>query len=413
MGARDRRSARTATRVCAFALLVAALALAGCGAQPGQDRSSSADSTAVPTRNPVAQPTAAQTTDPIADYAADRLSTMTLPEKVASLLMLHRPGTDAGALRSFVDHYGLGGLILMGDNVPASVGELRTMTDRVSADPGLPVLIGIDQEGGTVSRLVEDRAPGATELRSMPVPATTDAFRSRSTLLKNAGITVNFGIVADVTADPHSFIYDRVLGTGASSAAQRVAAAVAGERGRVVSTLKHFPGHGAAAGDSHRGIPMTGLDHDAWLADEAPPFQAGIEAGAGMVMFGHLAYSAVDARPASLSPVWHRILRKELGFRGVAITDDMLMLQHSGLPQYASASENAIAALKAGNTMLLYVLPAQPGAAGIDVGALIASIADAVDSGRIPESVIDDDVRRLLEVRRAVSGETGPFTVSK
>lgn len=375
-------------RLSGFALVVAiSAAVAGCGAQPAR--------------------VAASGPDPVAGFAADRLAGMTLHEKVASLLMLHRPGTDGAALRAFVDAYGLGGLILMGDNVPASAAELRALTTQVSADPGLPVLVGIDQEGGTVSRLLVDRAPGAGELRSMPVRATTAAFRSRSALLEKAGITVNFGIVADVTADPHSFIYDRVLGTGASSASQRVAAAVAGEHGRVVSTLKHFPGHGAAQGDSHRGIPTTGLGHAAWLTEDAPPFEAGIAADAGMVMFGHLAYPAVDPRPASLSPVWHRILREELGFDGVAITDDMLMLRHSGAPEYANATENAIAALKAGNTMLLYVLPTEPAAAGVDVGALIAGVAAAVESGRIPESVIDDDVRRLLELRRTISIEAG------
>lgn len=233
-------------RLSGFALVVAiSAAVAGCGAQPAR--------------------VAASGPDPVAGFAADRLAGMTLHEKVASLLMLHRPGTDGAALRAFVDAYGLGGLILMGDNVPASAAELRALTTQVSADPGLPVLVGIDQEGGTGSRLLVDRAPGAGELRSMPVRATTAAFRSRSALLEKAGITVNFGIVAD----------------------------------------------------------------------------------AGMVMFGHLAYPAVDPRPASLSPVWHRILREELGFDGVAITDDMLMLRHSGAPEYANATENAIAALRA------------------------------------------------------------------
>jgi beta-N-acetylhexosaminidase len=334
---------------------------------------------------------------------------MTLTEKVASLLMLHRPGTDAGALRSFAGSYGLGGLILMADNVPASAPALAALTAGASSDPGLPLLLGIDQEGGTVSRLAGDRASGADALKSLPAEATTDAFTSRSTLLDDAGINLNFGIVADVTADPHSFIYDRVLGTDAATGGPRVAAAVAGEHGRVLSTLKHFPGHGATGEDSHRAIPSTGLSRADWLARVAPPFRAGIAAGAEVVMFGHLAYTAVDERPASLSPEWHAILRGELGFDGVAITDDMLMLQHSGLPRYADPVENAISALAAGNTMLLYVLPADPAAAGVDIPRMITGIAAAVDAGRIPLATIDDDVRRLLVLRRTLSGQTGPF----
>jgi len=348
--------------------------------------------------------------DPVVAYAEDRLATMTLREKVASLLMLHYPGTDATALRSFVDAHGLGGLILMGDNVPGSIPELAAMTAAVSADPGLPVLMGIDQEGGVVSRLPQDVAPSAEQLRSLPAQATTEAFSSRSTLLESAGVTVNFGIVADVTADPNAFLADRVLGTDPASAAERVAAAVAGEHGHVASTLKHFPGHGAAAGDSHSMIPSTGTSHADWLAQAAPPFRAGIAAGAEAVMFGHLAFPAVDPRPASLSPAWHEILRTELGFDGVTITDDMLMLRHTGLPEYADATENAVAALAAGNTMLLYVLPADPATEGIDVAGMISGITAAVESGRIPAAQIDADATRLLELRRTLSGQTGPFT---
>jgi beta-N-acetylhexosaminidase len=328
---------------------------------------------------------------------------MSLRQKIGSLLMLHYPGTDPAPLRALVDTHDLGGLILMGDNMPPGIDQLRALTTAVSADPALPVLIGIDQEGGVVSRLPADTAPGAEQLRSMPPQATTDAFTSRSTLLANAGVTVNFGIVADVTADPGSFIFDRVLGTDARTSAVRVAAAVAGERGRVLSTLKHFPGHGAAPGDSHHTIPQADLSAAAWLKDVAPPFQVGISAGADFVMVGHLAYPAVDALPASLSPRWHEILRKQLGFHGIVISDDMLMLQHTGLPEYADPTQNANNALAAGNTMLLYDLPGNPATEGIDVAALIDGVADAVTAGRIPQAQIDDDAHRLLVVRRTLA----------
>jgi len=378
-------------------LAAVTLMLLGCVADPAPDR-----------HGPGTAPRKTSA-ERVEAFAEGRLASMTLTEKVASLLMLHQPGTDAARLRSFAVSHDLGGLILMGDNVPTGTADLAALTDGISSDPGLPLLIGIDQEGGTVSRLAADRASGADELKSLPARATTEAFTSRSTLLADAGINLNFGIVADVTPDPHSFIYDRVLGTDAAQGEQRVAAAVSGEHGRVLSTLKHFPGHGATSGDSHRGVPSTALGRADWLAEVAPPFRAGIAAGAEVVMFGHLAYTAVDPRPASLSPEWHAILRTELGFDGVAVTDDMLMLQQSGLPQYADPVENAISALAAGNTMLLYVLPANPAAAGVDIPLMITGIVAAVDSGRIPLATIDDDVRRLLVLRRTLSGRTGPF----
>ncbi|WP_158252053.1 glycoside hydrolase family 3 N-terminal domain-containing protein [Cryobacterium sp. M25] len=108
---------------------------------------------------------------------------------------------------------------------------------------------------------------------------------------------------------------------------------------------------------------------------------------------------SVDPRPASLSPAWHEILRTELGFDGVTITDDLLMLQDSGLPEYADPAENGIAALAAGNTMLLYVLLANPARYGTDVTVLIGRIVEAVDTGRLTPEQIDDAAYKLLVLR--------------
>jgi len=205
-------------------------------------------------------------------------------------------------------------------------------------------------------------------------------------------------VVADQTADASSFIYDRVLGTSAEAASERVAAAVEGERD-VASTLKHFPGHGASTDDSHTTIPTSDMSLEQWTATQAPPFAAGIAAGAEMVMFGHLRYTAVDAAPASLSGAWHDILRDDLGFEGVIVSDDMLMLQRSDDPTYANPSANAIAALVAGTTLLLYVLPADPSTVGVDIDRVIDDIVLAVGDGRIPRQTIDEAAQLLLELR--------------
>lgn len=332
---------------------------------------------------------------------------MTIDEEVQSLFMLHYPGTDAKTIRAFDEKYEPGGLILMGDNVPSSMKELAELTASATPDQTLPILFGIDQEGGVVSRLDSDTAPGAEELRKLSPASTFDAFQSRAALTARGGIQVNFGIVADVTSDPSSFIYDRVLGEDASSASERVVQAVKGEAGLVQSVLKHFPGHGAVAGDSHTMIPKTGLSYAQWLEQEAPPFEAGIDAGAEFVMFGHLAYTAVDEAPASLSGKWHEILRDQLGFRGISITDDMLMLQHSGLAKYQDPSENAIQALAVGNTMLLYVLPKDPATEGIDLKTLVADVVSAVASGRISKQQIDNDARKLLVLRLSLAKQHG------
>jgi beta-N-acetylhexosaminidase len=330
----------------------------------------------------------------VALYAQVRLSSMTLQQKVAELFMVHVPGTDAAAWKSVVDSTGVGGLILMGDNIAATTTELAASTTSVSTmDAGLTKLISVDEEGGDVARLPQDGFPAADTLKALPASATGDAFASRAALVQSSGISVNFGVIADVTADPASFIYSRVLGTDPQSASDRVTAAVTAERGSVFTTLKHFPGHGETEADSHTSIPAAPLDHDAWLARDAPPFEAGISAGAEVVMFGHLIYSGVDSLPASLSPKWHQILRDELGFTGVTVTDDMRMLQDSGLPQYQDPNENAIEAVAAGNDLLLYVTPG-------DTTGMIQAVTAAVQSGRIPESRIDEAALRVLDLQR-------------
>lgn len=392
----------------AIALAVVLSALAGCSTTAAAHPS--ADPRPVPTHRQTPTPVKV---DPALVYADKQLASMTLPQKVGSLLMLHRPGTDAAALQAFVVQYGLGGLILMGDNIPGSEQELAAETAAISPDKSLPVLLGTDEEGGDVQRLPWDPAAGADTLKDEAPDATTAAFAQRGALLKQAGVNMNFGVIADVTSDPNSFIYDRVLGTDAAAASARVSAAVAAERGSVLSTIKHFPGHGETEADSHLTIPTTAISYDQWTQRDEPSFQAGVDAGVQAVMVGHLVYSAVDAQPASLSKPWHDILKQKLRFNGITITDDLRMLQDSGLPQYQNPSENAIQALAAGNTMLLFVTGGDQSEDGIDPGGLIADICAAVQSGRISEQQIDQDARMLLVARhRLATGNTSGAWVS-
>lgn len=379
-----------ARRRAAAGVALLVVALAGCAITP-------------PTIGQPPRPWAETTVaalDPLTLYVEARLDAMTLEQKIASLLMVHVGGTSPGPIRGYIDATGVGGVIYMADNV-ASAEQLAATTAGLSADPGLPVLTAIDQEGGVVRRLHET-LPAAAQLRNLDPSATEEAFRARAALVGSAGVAINFGIVADVTGDRRSFIYSRTLGSDAASAAPRVAAAVTGEHGTVYSTLKHFPGHGSVSGDSHVSVPTTGMSIDEWRATQAPPFAAGIEAGAEFVMLGHLRYSAVDATPASLSRVWVGLLREELGFDGVIVSDDMVMLENSREAAYADQASNAVAAIAAGTDLLLYVGP-------VDVGNVVAAIAAAVRAGGIPEAEIDDSARRLLELRRGMSGLEGPY----
>jgi len=368
-------------------------ALAGCtpapaatrGAQPAWPRVVPIDSAA-----------------PERQYSVDRLSTMTLEDKIRSMIMVHVPGLDAGQIAAESAALGAGGVILMGNNIPNPVDSLAAATQLIKGEAGLPLLVATDQEGGIVRRIQTDQAPGADELRTLPAESSREAFAARAQLLNSLGISINFGIVADVTSDPQSFIFDRTLGSTAADAAPRVAAAVTGERGLVLSTVKHFPGHGISPGDSHVSIPSSSISIDEWRAVHAPPFAAAIDAGAELVMTGHLQLDAVDSQPASLSAVWISILRDELGFDGIIITDDMLMLERSGRAELADTVQNSVRAVAAGNSMLLYV-------GSVDVAAIVDAIAAAVLAGDISESMINDAAELLLETRRVLSGRAGPF----
>lgn len=331
-------------------------------------------------------------------YADQILATMSLRDKVASLFILHTPGTDPNALMAYLTTFAPSGLIFMGDNIPATFDELRAETSAVAPNKQLPPFIAIDEEGDTVKRLAADTYAGALTLRSQPPVATRDAFAQRSEMLKSVGINLNFGIIADVTADPKSFIYNRVLGTTPQAASDRVAQAVQGSQGKTLTTLKHFPGHGETTANSHISIPTATTTYEDWQNRVALPFKAGIDAGANVVMFGHLRYGAVDAQPATLSQRWHEIIRNELDFKGVTITDDMLMLQNSGEAAYADPINNAIAAILAGNDLLLYVLNHGKNT-NIDPATLIQGVVAAVNDGRIPASVIDEHARNVLTLR--------------
>lgn len=330
---------------------------------------------------------------------------MSTAEQAASVVMGHIPTTDPTALASYMQQ-GFGGFILMGANVPEG-GDVAAVTDALVTDADPSPLLAIDQEGGIVSRLGADIYPASTSLKTQPVAATSAAFAARAALVARSEIDVNFGTVADVPADPASFIFGRALGADPQSAAERVAAATAAQEPVVASTLKHFPGHGAAPGDSHHAIPSTTETLDEWRATDAVPFVVGVDAGASLLMFGHLAYTAVDAAPASLSPAWHEIARDELGFDGVIVTDDLGMLSSSGVPAYADPVANAVTALEAGSDLLLMIAGSTPDTAG----QIAAGITAAVEAGTVPEERLVDAATRVMTLRMQHAAATAEWTL--
>ena len=326
------------------------------------------------------------------------LADMTVEEKVGQLFFVRCP-EEAGAEKAA--QYHLGGYILFGRDFRDSAGSWLT-EDQVTAtiagyqaaaraDTGIPLLIGVDEEGGTVVRasanpnLFPHRCLSPQDLYAQGgmEAVLSDAAAKNATLLQ-LGINVNFAPVADVSTDPGDFIYDRAFGQDAQATADYVAAVVEamGETG-IGTVLKHFPGYGDNV-DTHTGIAVDQRPYDTFLDADFLPFSAGIAAGADSVLVSHNIVTAMDGTlPASLSPEVHRIAREELGFAGVLLTDDLAM---DAVRSYAEDGSVAVLAVLAGNDMIVTT----------DFEEQIPLVVQAVEDGTIPESQIDQSVLRVL-----------------
>ena len=190
--------------------------------------------------------------------------------------------------------------------------------------------------------------------------------------------------MADVSTNPSDFIYARSFGQDAQATAGYVSQVVAVmKQERIGSVLKHFPGYGSNE-DTHTGIAVDQRPYETFEASDFLPFQAGIQAGADAVLVSHNVITCMDASlPASLSPAVHQVLREDLGFDGVILTDDLAM---DAVSQYAQDGSAAVLAVLAGNDMVVTT----------DFETQIPQVVAAVENGIIPEAQIDQSVARVL-----------------
>ena len=334
----------------------------------------------------------AEEPDPIAARAQELLDGMTLEEKVGQMFIARCPETDAAQLAA---DYHLGGYILFGRDFKDKTAEQVTTDIQSYQDAAeIPLLIAVDEEGGTVNRVSSN-----PNLRSSPFRSPQSLYsegglelvrsdaQEKCRLLESLGININFAPVCDVSQDPADFIYDRTLGRDAQETSQYVAAVVEtmAEEG-MGSVLKHFSSY-AATTDTHTGVAYDDRPYDTFLTSDFLPFQAGIAAGADMVLVSHNIVSAMDeASPASLSPEVHRVLREDLGFTGVIVTDDLVM---DGVRDFAGDDEAAVLAVQAGNDLLCCT----------DFQTQVPAVLAAVESGEITEEQIDAAVLRVLTMK--------------
>ena len=337
------------------------------------------------------------------------LDDMTLEEKVGQLFFVQCPATDAAEK---IAQYHLGGVLLFGRDFKDESGEWLTkeqLVDKLQSyqtaaqnDTGIPLFIGSDEEGGTVTRasrnpnLFDEKLPSPQELyQSGGLKGLLNKTLQYNERLLTLGINVNFAPVVDVSTDPNDFIHARSFGQNAAETMAYAAGMVeVMNRAGVGCVLKHFPGYGNNV-DTHTGVAIDGRPIETFRNSDFLPFQGGIQAGAPFVLVSHNIVKSMDADlPASLSPAVHEVLRGELGFDGVILTDDLSM---DAVQSGAGSGDIATMALTAGNDMIVTA----------DFETQIAQVLTAVERGILPMETIDAAVTRVLtaKIRLGLLGE--------
>ena len=333
----------------------------------------------------------------------ETLAGMTLHEKVCQMMCVtpeELTGEDgvtvAGdATRQALENYPVGGIVYFAKNLE-SQDQVKEMIDNSQKYSSIGLFVATDEEGGVVNRLMD--TVGTTYIGSMYYykdDGDETAYENAYTIANDMsalGFNLDFAPVADVWSNPdNTVIGERAYSDDYAQAAELVGNAVKGfNDGGVMCTLKHFPGHGDTAEDSHYSSAYVHRTKEEIMADEMQPFRSGIEAGAEFVLVGHLIVPDIDEVPATLSyKIATGILRDELKFEGVAITDSFEM---ESIADNYSVDDAVVMSVKAGMDMIL-----QPK----DMASAVNSIEQAVADGELSEDRIDESVRRILTLKES------------
>ena len=345
---------------------------------------------AKPSLSIIPSTTQAPTTTLPPDPIAALLSQMTLEEKVGQLFIARCP--DINAVED-IRQYHLGGYVLFArdfeNETPDTVSSKLQEYQQASK---IPLLIAVDEEGGTVNRVSRYSA-----FRDTPFASPRKLFAQgglslieeteieKCALLASLGINVNLAPVCDITTDPNAFMYSRSLGATPEITGEYIEKIVSVRKANQFgSVLKHFPGYGNNT-DTHIAIaidnrPLTQLEQV-----DLVPFLSGIQAGCDAIMVSHVYINAIDpSTPATLSPAVHNYLRNNMGFDGVILTDDLVM---RAITDIYGTAESAILAVEAGNDLLCVT----------DYALQYGAVLDAVKTQRISEERINESVTRILK----------------
>ena len=341
------------------------------------------------------------TEDAVSELVDKTMAEMSLHDKVCQMMFVTPEGltgTDdvmvAGdATKQALQAYPVGGIIYFANNFD-NVDQTRDMISNTQSYSKIGLFIATDEEGGRVNRIMDTL--GTTYIGPMydyKDDGPDAAFENAKTIASDMsalGFNLDFAPVADVWSNPdNTVIGDRAYSDDYAQAAELVGSAVKGfQDGGVICTHKHFPGHGDTAEDSHYSSAYVNRTKAQIMADEMQPFRTGIDAGAELVMVGHLIVPDIDELPSTLSyKIATEMLRGDMEFDGVAITDSMEM---ESIADNYGVADSAVMAVQAGMDMLL-----QPA----DLAAAVNAIVTAVQNGDITEPRIDESVRRILTLK--------------
>lgn len=370
-------------------LFLLCFVLTGCGTEPSLPETTPR----VPETTVVKETEPTETTIPEIeppDPIGDILAGMSEEEKAGQLFLARCD--DAKAIQD-IDQFHLGGFVLFGvDFDGQNPDSMRQKLSTYQATAKIPLLLAVDEEGGTVTRV--SRYPA---FRDAKFPSPRDAYdagglaqalaveEEKCQLLSSLGLNVNLAPVCDISTDPNAFMYKRSLGQSPGDTGAFVSMTVELMRAnRVGSALKHFPGYGNNA-DTHVGIARDSRSLEALEEYDLIPFTAGIQAGCGAILVSHTIVEALDDElPASLSPAVHDYLRNRMGFGGVILTDDLVM---EAITKQYGAGEAAVMAVLAGNDLLC----------STDYATQYEAVLGAVEDGRISTEILDRAVRNVLE----------------
>ncbi len=320
--------------------------------------------------------------------AYQKLKELTQEERIGQILLVRYPDSDAKAIEALKKYHFGGYVFFERDFKDKTEAQVKKMIEDVQKKANVPLLTAVDEEGGTVTRvssnpnLVSEKFKSPRELyQAGGFDKIREDTINKSKILKNLGLNLNLAPVVDVSTNSTDYMYNRTLGEDTTKTATFAKTVIEASKNTGVSyTLKHFPGYGNN-NDTHTGSVLDDRPYDDIIAFDIPPFKAGIDVGAEAVLVSHNTVENMDANlPASLSPSVHNLLRNELDFTGIIITDDLAMGATS------SIDEKELKAILAGNDLIITT----------DYEESINTIKAGLLDGTISQSQIDKLAFRVL-----------------